>query len=570
MLEGAAELHPSVHGYQSNRLTAADATPEVVQAVRQAFGKLLYDRDGRTAVERQPSSVRMLEKTPKNALRVPFLRAVFPDALFVYLYREPAENLASIMEAWRSARFVTYPQLPGWTGLPWSLLLIPGWQNLQESSLAEIAAAQYRVAHEMILDDLQQIPAEDWTAVEYAQLVADPQGEMERLCQFAGLQWDQRLTPGALPWSRHTLTPPHTDKWKTHQSAIEGVLPSLNSVVQRARRVVSQSGAPWQPTVSEHSVASPVPVAAPKMLVNSTTPLAGMAAGPQVPFRCVSSSSFAAILEQLGISLAVTTYQASKLILLRARDGRLNAHFRTLPMAMGLASNGRRLIVGTKMHVWEFYNQPEVAHGLSPAGHDACYVPRNLHVTGDIRIHELALTNSDIWVVNTRFSCLCTLDQRYSFVPRWRPPFVSALVAEDRCHLNGLAIVDHRPRYVTCHAATDTAAGWRDVKAAGGCVVDVDSNEIVAAGLSMPHSPRCYGGQVWVLESGRGSLAQVNLAQGQVQAVAELPGFTRGLDFYQNIAFVGLSQVRESAVFSGIPITQRTTERQCGIWAIDL
>ena len=173
-------------------------------------------------------------------------------------------------------------------------------------------------------------------------------------------------------------------------------------------------------------------------------------------------------------------------------------------------------------------------------------------------------------MVNTRFCCLCTLDAEHSFYPRWRPPFVSALAPEDRCHLNGIAMVDGRPKYVTALGETDTPGGWRANKATGGILMDIESNEILLRGLSMPHSPRWYQGKLWVLESGEGSLAQVDLEHRTWRTVAQVPGFTRGIDFVGPLAFIGLSQVRESAVFSGIPLVQRLRERTCGVWVVNI
>jgi uncharacterized protein (TIGR03032 family) len=174
-----------------------------------------------------------------------------------------------------------------------------------------------------------------------------------------------------------------------------------------------------------------------------------------------------------------------------------------------------------------------------------------------------------LWLVNTRFSCLCSLDTANSFVPRWRPPFVSALAAEDRCHLNGMAVVDGRPAYVTALGKTDAARGWRDNKRNGGLLLSVPKGDVVIEGLSMPHSPRWYRGNLLLLESGTGSLGVVDQKAGRYEPVAELPGFTRGLDFCERYAFIGLSQVRESAVFSDLPITERA-ERFSGVWVVDL
>jgi uncharacterized protein (TIGR03032 family) len=292
------------------------------------------------------------------------------------------------------------------------------------------------------------------------------------------------------------------------------------------------------------------------------------------PLRAVHTSNFPALLRQLGASLLVTTYQAGKLVMVRDDGDQLNTHFRGFQAPMGMACSGNRLAVGTKIQVWEFVDVPAVTAKLDPPGkHDSCFLPRSSHVTGNIQIHELAWgAGNELWVVNTRFSCLCTLDGSASFAPRWRPPFVSALEPTDRCHLNGLSMVDGRPRYVTALGETDLPAGWRENKARGGIVMDVDPGEVITRGLSMPHSPRWYGGRLWVCESGAGTFGFIDPNSSKYTPIAEVPGFTRGLDFAGNLAFVGLSQVRESAVFSGIAITDRLTEeeRTCGVCVIDL
>lgn len=289
------------------------------------------------------------------------------------------------------------------------------------------------------------------------------------------------------------------------------------------------------------------------------------------PLRSIHTSNFPQILNYFGISLVVSTYQAGKLIALRADENVINTHFRVFNKPMGLAGDGSRLAIGTTSQIWQLKNVPAVAQNIVPLGkHDACYLPRSCHVTGDIDIHEMAWANDELWFVNTRFSCLCTLDSEYSFVPRWRPKFVTAYSPEDRCHLNGLAMVDNKPKYVTALGTTDILNGWREKKANGGVLIDVETQELIAQGLSMPHSPRWYDGCLWVLESGNGSLATVDLNTGKVETVATLPGFTRGIDFCGKLAFIGLSQVRETAVFSGIPLTERLTERTCGVWVVNI
>jgi uncharacterized protein (TIGR03032 family) len=156
-------------------------------------------------------------------------------------------------------------------------------------------------------------------------------------------------------------------------------------------------------------------------------------------------------------------------------------------------------------------------------------------------------------------------------VPRWRPPFISAIAPEDRCHLNGLAMLDGQPRFVTALGTSDEPSGWRPHKRDGGVLLDVHSGEIITRGLSMPHSPRSHDGRLWVLNSGAGGFGVVDPQTGKYEEIAELPGFTRGLDFCGRFAFIGLSQVRESAIFSGIAIAERPLEeRSCGVWVVDI
>jgi uncharacterized protein (TIGR03032 family) len=313
--------------------------------------------------------------------------------------------------------------------------------------------------------------------------------------------------------------------------------------------------------------------------------------GPS-PLRSVHTTNFPAILDQLQSSLAVTTYQAGKLVLLRSDAGVINTHFRAFNKPMGMAVGNGRLAIGTAVDVWEFRNVPAIAAKLEPAGkHDACFLPRSAHVTGDVQIHEMAYATcsrasptlgnrvsekldymDELLFVNTRFSCLATHDPEHSFAPVWRPRFISQLTPDDRCHLNGLCLVDGRPRWATALGETDTAGGWRENKKSGGILIDIDNNEVVCRELSMPHSPRWHAGRLWLLESGTGSIGYVDLNSGRYEPIVHLDGFTRGLEIIGNLAFIGLSQVRETAVFSGIQITERLqeTERTCGVWVVDI
>jgi uncharacterized protein (TIGR03032 family) len=290
-----------------------------------------------------------------------------------------------------------------------------------------------------------------------------------------------------------------------------------------------------------------------------------------VEFHYTQTDNFAPLLGQLNMSLLVTTYQANKLLAARAMNGGVSTLVRTFERPMGLAVDGRRMALGTRNQIWFLRNAPDIAPRVEPAGqHDACYLPRSSHVTGDIGVHELAWAGDELWVVNTRFSCLCTLDPDYSFVPRWRPPFVTALAAQDRCHLNGLALVEGQPKYVTALGETDTADGWRAHKPHGGCLIDIPSGDIVCRGLSMPHSPRWHDGRLWLLESGTGRLVVADLATGRWQAVAELPGFARGLALMGPYAFIGLSKIRTTSAMDGVPLAERRNELKCGVAVVDL
>jgi len=295
------------------------------------------------------------------------------------------------------------------------------------------------------------------------------------------------------------------------------------------------------------------------------------AAPTAVEFHYTQTESFVALLQQLGASLLVSTYQANKLLVARAAGNGLSMLVRTFDRPMGLAVNARRLAIGTRKEVWFLRNAPDIAPQVEPPGmHDACYLPRTSHVTGDIGIHEIAWGGDEMWLVSTRFSCLCTLDPDYSFVPRWRPPFISTLAAEDRCHLNGLAMDDGKPRFVTALGTTDTRDGWRPDKPHGGCIIDVPSEEFVTRGLSMPHSPRWHDDKLWVLESGTGGAVLVDRATGQRDTVAQLPGFTRGLALCGPYAFIGLSKIRPTSAMDGVPIAARRDELKCGVAAVDL
>ena len=234
LIEDIPAFAPSARGWGSNRLTAADATPAPVEQLARAFYAELHDREAKPAEGR----VRMLEKTPKNALRVPFFDAAWPEAIFVYLYRDVRETLSSMIEAWLSGAFRTYPQLPGWTGHPWSLLLVPGWQRLIGRPLPEVVAEQWTITSEMLLDDLAAIPRNRLRGVVYGEFLASPQPIAETVARSLDLEWDRQLGP--LPLSKTTVSKPRAGKWRAIEPVIEAVMPIVEKADARARAFVEE------------------------------------------------------------------------------------------------------------------------------------------------------------------------------------------------------------------------------------------------------------------------------------------------------------------------------------------
>ncbi|MBT5415161.1 MAG: TIGR03032 family protein [Rhodospirillaceae bacterium] len=286
-----------------------------------------------------------------------------------------------------------------------------------------------------------------------------------------------------------------------------------------------------------------------------------------------ASRQFAGWLVERKASLAFTTYQAGKLFMLGIKEGgRLSIFERTFPRCMGLTGDGQTLWMSSLFQFWRFENALEP--GQDYRGYDRLYVPQAGYTTGDIDAHDIAVGRDGRPIfVNTLFSCLATVSESHSFRPVWRPPFVSRLAAEDRCHLNGLAAEEGVPRFATAVARTDVADGWRDNRQSGGVVIDIDSGEIVAEGFSMPHSPRLHDGRLWLLDSGTGRFGHVELETGRFEEVAFCPGYARGLCFIDDFAVIGISKPRDDT-FGGLPLDgilkEKAVEPRCGLLVIDL
>lgn len=284
-----------------------------------------------------------------------------------------------------------------------------------------------------------------------------------------------------------------------------------------------------------------------------------------------ASHHFEQWLEHTSCSLALTTYQTGKMILLgRKPDGTLSAHERLFPKCQGLWSDGQMLWLSSLFQLWHFEAVPSQTDG-----YDREFFPRRSYITGGLDIHDIGMGEySRPIFVNTRYNCLATISPTASFEMVWKPPFITSLVSEDRCHLNGLAMNGTKPAYVTAHSRSDVQDGWRDRRSDGGIVVSVQDNAIVTTGLSMPHSPRLYDGKLWVLNSGAGEFGHIDLKTGKFIPVTFCPGYARGLSFIGDYAVIGLSLPRGAHTFEGLPLDAalktKDTPPRCGLIVVDL
>lgn len=350
----------------------------------------------------------------------------------------------------------------------------------------------------------------------------------------------------------------------------------------------------------------------------------------EMDFSAEHSSNLPVLLERLDIALAFTSYQAGRLMLVRSAGGQLDVNYKSFPRPMGLTVTRDSLTLGIFTQVLKFQREDglleQIKQPLPPIEQDitaprirpkeaaaddaatamqdddldplqreqlerehrkwveqerrrmapvdervdACFISRSAHYTGMINIHDIDWGDEGLWAVNSSFSCLCTLSPDASFVPRWKPHFISELVPEDRCHLNGMTLRDGRPAYVTTFSTADQAGMWRKGERFDGTLMDVQRNEILLHGLAMPHSPRWYRGHVYYCNSGEGQLCRFDPASGRNEVLAELPGFTRGMDFHGPLLFVGLSKVRRSDVTAAAPLADKHGETFSGIWVFNL
>ena len=290
-----------------------------------------------------------------------------------------------------------------------------------------------------------------------------------------------------------------------------------------------------------------------------------------IPFEARADGGFSRWLLQSRSTVAVSTYQAGVLAFFSWNGTQISVFLRRFEKVMGLDWDGSRLVVATRHALMIHANSSVLARRFREDGqYDALYLPRTSYHYPDLHVHDVGLVSDSVWMVNTRFNCLSHPSDRMTFEPIWSPPFITDLVPEDRCHLNGLAMRDGKPAFVTALAETNIVGGWRDHKAKGGVVIEVESREVVARDLSMPHSPRWHEGALYVLNSGLGELLRIDPRDGSREVICRLTGYLRGLTFHGPHALVGLCQARETALFGGVPVAETGKRLLCGIALVDL
>jgi uncharacterized protein (TIGR03032 family) len=286
------------------------------------------------------------------------------------------------------------------------------------------------------------------------------------------------------------------------------------------------------------------------------------------------SRTFGLWLTSNRASIAFTSYQTGQLFLVGVQaGGAISFNQQNYVRAMGLCNDGNRLFVGSLFQIWRLENMLRPGE-MANEQFDRVFIPREAHTTGDIDIHEMGVDHTGRLIfVNTKYSCLATIDPKNSFRPLWKPDFISKLVGEDRCHLNGLAMSEGVPRYVSAVSQTDTRAGWRASRVTGGVVIDVATNKVITDQLSMPHSPRLVGSELYCLDSGRGQIVRIDPANGAKEDIAFCPGFLRGMTIHNDHAIVTASKPRDST-FEDLPlqgeIASRDGEQWCGVFIVNL
>lgn len=296
-----------------------------------------------------------------------------------------------------------------------------------------------------------------------------------------------------------------------------------------------------------------------------------MSAAPS-PFACTYTPQVPELLRQLDCTLAISTFQAGKVIFISPKDDEHLVQLpRTFRQPMGIGYAPPKMAVATKDEVIVLSNSPQLAvHYPKQANtYDALFMPRATYHTGQVDIHDLVWSAEGLIAVNTSFSCICRINEDFSFQPIWQPPFIDKLASEDRCHLNGMVLENGQPKYATALAESNTPHGWKATIPAGGILLDTRSGEVAVHDLKMPHSPRLLGDTLYILMSGTGELVQADPQRDRIEVLKPLDGFLRGMAIHGEYAFIGMSRLRKnSSSFGKLPIADRA--HHCGIEIVHL
>ncbi len=284
-----------------------------------------------------------------------------------------------------------------------------------------------------------------------------------------------------------------------------------------------------------------------------------------------ADSGFVDVLDRAGASLVVTA-APGQAICIGAEGGGLTVDATRIIHPFGTAFDGARLALTSRrtVEMYALSRQLAAPYPAAPGRYDAIFVPVGNWRTGECLLHEIHLDGPSIVAANTLFSCISRSDMRHSFEPLWKPPFISALMPEDRCHLNSFAAdAQGRIRFVTAFAETDARRGYRDVPLDSGVVIDVMHNTVIAKGLGMPHSVRVFDETLFVLDSATGSLWRMNLETRKGEAMLRLPGFTRGMRRLGDVLIIGISPLRDTAKARELPVFADNPDCKAGLAAVD-
>lgn len=523
----------------------------------------------------------LIDYHPSFGLNVDLLAAAFPDAKFVFVSRDFSSAIASGVLAWQSGLFISEKELPTWWGTKWSLPLIPAWSDLIGEPTNEIVARQFADVSMSAVSNLEKLDSDRYTTVAFANLLADPSKALIETLATFGIDWDATL-PDPLPRVNTSSRPGAKTKVSANTIQIaRGGIQANRPAYQELSAALTRIGVdvanqinkpPGKKADSGEAEGEP---GTEGLGPNGTSPKPKITRklSEGTPFNARFAGALPELLTKAKASLIFTAYNSGCVGTVRAEGASIDTSYIRVQKPMGMALSDGRLSISTMDAILGFQMHNQLASKLSSElNPDAVFAPQSTIHTGKLDVHDMGYGSAPgfegLWFINSAFSCLSLLSADFSFVPKWRPKWISGLAFENRCHLNGLAMVNGAPKYVTSLSQSDTPNGWRASKGTSGVIVDITTNRVITDGLSMPHSPRWHKNKLYFLESGKGSLASVDHRTGEVTTIATLPGFTRGLAFIGDFAIVGLSQVRDSA-FKDLPVTETKQERNCGIWVVD-